>query len=681
MTSARLLFGMAALMLALGALRDKAEEWVEATELPPLAVETSVEVLDRHGVLLRAYTVADGRWRLAVDPEAVDPLFLKMLVTFEDKRFYRHEGVDVLAVVRAMGQAVLNGEIVSGASTLTMQTARLLEDGPTGTLAGKLRQVRLALALERRLSKEQILALYLDRAPYGGNVEGIRAAARAWFGKEPRRLTLAETALLVALPQSPETRRPDRNPEAARAARDRVLARAEAAGILSPDAVAAASREPIPTLRRDMPVLAAHLADRMRDEHPGAGVHLTTVDADLQARLEVLAAQAVRDFGEGALSIAMIVADHQSGEVLASVGSAGYGVDGRAGFVDMTRALRSPGSTLKPLVYALAFDEGLAHPQTMIDDRPMRFGTYAPENFDGAYRGPVTVAEALRLSLNIPVVALTAEIGPARLMAGLARAGTSPVIPGKAPPGLAVALGGVGITPHDLTRLYAGLANGGRATSLRERVGDDSSAGPRIVSTEAAWQVGHILAGMPPPPNAARQRLAYKTGTSYGHRDTWAVGFDGRHVVTVWMGRPDGTPLPGAFGADMAAPVLFEAFSRVKPDLEPLSPPPPGALLLSTAALPLPLREFRPRDAVFSGVKGGPEIAFPPNGAMVETGGQPLILKIAGGRPPFTLLANGAPVLVATRGRNPALPLAAGFVTLSVIDAEGRATRAQVELR
>ena len=677
--------GLIALALALyaGALgRDRVDGWIDATVLPPLAVETSVEVVDRQGELLRAYTVADGRWRLAADPAAVDPLFTDMLIAYEDKRFYRHAGVDGLALARAFAQALRHGRIVSGASTLTMQVARLIEDGPTGTLPGKFRQVRLALALERRLSKPEILALYFDRAPYGGNTEGIRAAALAWFAKPLRRLTAAEAALLVALPQSPETRRPDRHAEAARAARDRVLSRALAAGVISPETAAAARRVAVPAARAPMPALAPHLADRLVAEAPAQALHATTLDAGLQRRLETLAGQAVRDHGGGALSIAIVVADHTTGEILASVGSAGFAQETQAGFVDMTRALRSPGSTLKPLVYAMAFDEGLAHPQTMIDDRPMRFGTYAPENFDGQYRGPVTVEQALQLSLNIPVVALTAELGPTRLVAALRRAGVAPVLPGGAAPGLAVALGGVGVTAEDLTALYAGLAEGGEAVALtaRQRPGAAGAPRARIVSPEAAWQVGHILAGMPPPPNAPRQRLAYKTGTSYGHRDTWAVGFDARHVVTVWMGRPDGTPVPGAFGADLAAPVLFEAFARLKPALDPLPPPPPGTLVLSGAALPLPLRTFRSRAAVFAEVEA-PELAFPPDGALVEIAGAPLVVKIAGGKPPFTVLANGAPVVVGATSRTPELPLGAGHVTLSIIDAAGRSDRVAVELR
>ncbi|RME13834.1 MAG: penicillin-binding protein 1C, partial [Alphaproteobacteria bacterium] len=463
MRAARALFALA-FGLWLAALAGEGfERWVAATELPALASETSVEVLDRNGRLLRAYTVADGRWRLHAEPGSVDPLFLHMLLAYEDKRFYRHHGVDPLAVLRAAGQALWHGRVVSGASTLTMQVARLIEDGPTGTLAGKLRQVRLALALERRLGKEGVLALYLDRAPYGGNVEGVRAAARAWFGKPPARLTPAEAALLVALPQSPETRRPDRHPEAARAARQRVLARAVAAGVIGAEVAATAARAPVPQERAPMPRLAPHLADRLRADTPHAPVLLTTIDAELQARLERLAARAVGDGGESGLSIAMVVADHRSGEILASVGSAGYAAGPGQGYVDMTRALRSPGSTLKPLVYALAFDEGLAHPQTIIDDRPMRFGTYAPTNFDGRFHGPLSAEKALQLSLNIPVVALAAELGPARVMAALRRAGVRAALPADAAPGLAVVLGGVGVSAEGLATLYAGLAEGGRA--------------------------------------------------------------------------------------------------------------------------------------------------------------------------------------------------------------------------
>ena len=298
------------------------DRWIAATDLPPLAVETSVEVLDRHGALLRAYTVADGRWRLAADPGQVDPLFVRMLVAYEDKRFYRHRGVDLVALARATGQALWNGRIVSGASTLTMQTARLLEDGPTGTLAGKLRQMRLALALERRLTKPEILALYLDRAPYGGNTEGIRAAARAWFGKEPRaahpgRGGAAGGAAAIARDPPPRPPRPGRRRGPRPGARPRRGRRADLARHRRRGACASRCPPRGATCRSWPP----HLADRLAAREPRRGrCILTTLDADLQARLEALAAQAVRDHGGGALSIAIIVADHTTGEVLASVG-------------------------------------------------------------------------------------------------------------------------------------------------------------------------------------------------------------------------------------------------------------------------------------------------------------------------------------------------------------------------
>ena len=669
---------LALFLTALG--RDRFDRWVVATELPPLAVETSVEMRDRNGVLLRAYTVADGRWRLSVPLSAVDPRYVNMLIAFEDKRFYRHRGVDPVAMLRAVGQAAWHGRIVSGGSTLTMQVARLLEDGTTGRWDGKLRQIRLALALERRLSKDEILELYVNRAPFGGNLEGLRSATFAYFGKEPRRLTTAEAALLVALPQSPETRRPDRFAGTAHDARARVLARAVGAGVIDAETLMAAETETVPAQRRPFPALSPHLTDRMRAEDSATQVHRLTLDATLQSRLEQLAERAAREAGQRQ-SIAVIVADHRTGEILASIGSAGYAPGARDGFVDMTQAFRSPGSTLKPLVYGLAFDQGLAHPETLIEDRPVAFGTYKPSNFDGAFRGTLALRKALQLSLNIPVVKLLDALGPARLMVHLRRAGTEARLPGGQA-GLAVALGGVGISLEGLIRLYSSLANGGKAVLLTARPGVAQPDVPQqVLSPEAAWQVADILSGIAPPPGAARNGLAYKTGTSYGYRDAWAVGFDGAHVAGIWMGRPDGTPVPGAFGGQIAAPILFEVFALLKPQLDRLPPPPPSTLLVSHAGLPQPLRQFRPRDAAFAEAPDAPMVAFPPDGAWVETLGGSLTVKVRDGVPPFTWLADGRPVLTQSHDRDGVIPLPGpGFVTLSVIDAAGRSARSTVRL-
>jgi penicillin-binding protein 1C len=641
-----------------------------------LAIAQSVEVRGQGGSLLRAYTVDDGRWRLAVTLDQVDPDYVDMLIRYEDKRFYDHPGIDLIAMTRALGQAVVSGQIRSGGSTLTMQVARLIEDGGTGSWQGKLRQIRVALALERQLTKDEILTLYMNRAPFGGNIEGVRAAAFAWLGGPPGRMTPAEAALMVALPQAPESRRPDRHPQAARVARDRVLARMVRDGILPGDEAAAALTEPMPAARAGFPMLAPHLADRVRGADPFARVHDLTIDATLQARLQDLAAQAVAQGGDR-LQVAIMVADHRTGHVLATVGSALYQADARQGFVDMTTALRSPGSTLKPLVYGLAFDRGLAHPETLIADRPTDFAGYRPQNFDGLFRGEVRVRQALQMSLNLPVVSLLQAMGPGLLMAALRDAGAAPVTEDGGPPGLAIGLGGLGLSLEDLMRAYAMLAQGGRAVDLRVTEAPTSGFLRRqVMGDVAAWQVADILRGLPRPPGVRAEGIAWKTGTSYGHRDAWAVGFDGAHVVGVWMGRADGTPVPGIFGGDLAAPVMFAAFERVAPQVTPLPPPPPATLILANAALPPPLQRFRPPGQPDD---GGPAIAFPPDGAVIDGGS--LTAKVADGLPPFTWLANGLPVAT-TRGREVALPyLGRGFSAITVIDAAGRTARAEVELR
>lgn len=668
------------LLLLAAAWRDAFDDWVDRTELPLTLAEVSTEVRDRNGDLLRVYQVGNGVWRLAPQAGGVDPGFLAMLVRYEDKRFWTHSGVDPLAMLRAVGQAIWNGQTVSGGSTLTMQVARLLEDGPTGRWSGKLRQIRVALALERRFDKQRILSLYLTHAPYGGNLEGIRAATLAWFGKEPRRLTPAEAALLVALPQSPETRRPDRQQTHARDARNRVLARMQQQGLLDAGQARVARAADLPRQMRAFPRLAAHLADRAVRAAPDQPRHDLTVDREVQVKMEALIEKAARRAG-GRLSGALIVADHQTGQIIASVGSPGFdGADGRQGFVDMTRALRSPGSTLKPLIYGLAFDQGLVHPDTLIRDAPVSFGRYAPQNFDGKFRGDIRVREALQLSLNIPAVKLTQELGPARLMAALRRSGANPKLPGGAP-GLAVALGGVGISLFDLVQLYAGLAQGGQGRALFADLGARGAVQQRLISDVAAWQLGNILLGVAPPPGAQAGVLAYKTGTSYGNRDAWAIGYDGRHVIGVWMGRADGTPVPGAFGGRLAAPVLFEAFGRLKPAFEPAPPPPPATLILGAAELPLPLRRFRSRGAVFEEPGDAPQLTFPPNGARLALDDGPLTVKLRGGVAPFTVMADGRPVAAGVRLREFSIPNPGqGFSTLVVVDSKGRSDRVSVQL-
>ncbi len=387
--------------------------WVISLGPLPLtqASEVSTSIVDRNGKLLRAYAMADGRWRLPVDAKTgVDPGYLRLLLASEDRRFKSHAGVDPLALTRAAFQLATRGHIVSGGSTITMQLARLMEPRRQRSVYAKLRQIVRALEIERQMNKDQILDLYLALAPFGGNLEGIRAASIAYFGKEPKRLSLAESALLVALPQSPETRRLDRYPLAARAARDRVLDRMVEEGRVSKEDAAQAKAQPVQGLRKPMPILAPHSSDQAIAIVKDAPVIKLTLDSNLQKVLEPLARDRAIALGPN-ISVGIIVVDNESGDVLARVGSADYFDTGRAGQVDMTRAVRSPGSTLKPFIYGLAFEDGFVHPESLIDDRPIRFGSYAPENFDMTYQGTVPVKRALQLSLNVPAIALLDRVG------------------------------------------------------------------------------------------------------------------------------------------------------------------------------------------------------------------------------------------------------------------------------
>ncbi len=657
---------------------------------PALAEVRSTVVLDRDGKLLRPFLTEGGRWRLPVGVDDVDPRFLELLFAYEDTRFFAHAGIDPRAVARAALQGLRHGRIVSGASTLTMQVARLLEPRETRDLSAKRRQIVRALDLERRWSKRDILGFYLSLAPYGGNLEGIRAACLAWFGKEPKRLSTAEAALLVALPQSPETRRSDRFPEAARRARDRVIDRAEAAGVLAADDAARARREAVPHARHPVPMFAPHLAETLVGERPEARVHRTTIDLRLQSTLEKLLRERAETWG-AKQSAAIVVLDNASGELLASVGGPDYFDAARAGAVDLTDAVRSPGSALKPFIYALAFENGLAHPETILEDRPARWGAWAPENFDQDFHGTVTARHALQQSLNMPAVQLLEALGPQALVSRLDNAGGKLELAKNSPVGLAVGLGGVGIRLEDLARLYAGLARGGDTRAIVRRLDEPGSASDRRRLTDpvAAWYVADILRGAPPPQNALAGRLAYKTGTSYGYRDAWAVGFDRRLTVAVWVGRPDGAPVPGLVGRLVAAPVLFDAWQRIGFDPETI-PAPRGILKATSASLPPPLRHLR-RDVpktIAATLKPRLEITFPPDGARIDLGlaahlgdPGPVALKAHGGVPPFVWLVDGRPVAEAD-GRRESLwqPSGPGFARLSVIDATGASASVQVRL-
>ncbi len=560
--------------------------------LPASEADQPTIVVARDGTPLRAFPTAHGTWRYPVSLDEVSPRYLEALIGFEDRRFMHHPGVDPIALGRALAQALRHGRVVSGGSTLTMQVARLIEPIPR-TPAGKLKQVVRALQIERRLDKRQILAIYLDRAPFGGNLEGLAAASHAYLGKPPDRLSYSEAALLAVLPQAPSRLRPDRHPEAARAARDKVLARLAAHRIWPEAVLAEAADEPVVARSLRPPLAAALLAERLRRESPGAALIRTTIDARVQLLVERRVAAHLAALPERT-GAAVLVLDAASLEALAYVGSGRYADPTRLGHVDMVTARRSPGSTLKPFLYGLALDDGLIHSASLLVDAPQDFDGYRPANFGDVFRGPVSATDALKLSLNVPAVDLLERIGPARFSARLQHGGIGLALPRGAAPNLALALGGVATTLENLVGGYAALARGGLAGMPRYRI-DAPREDRRLLSEGAAWIVRDMLGADGRPGDgiagldvSRRARLAWKTGTSYGFRDAWAIGVTPSLVIGVWIGRPDGTPMPGQYGAITALPLLVAlADSLPRGTADSAWPAPPAEVVRVPVCWPL----------------------------------------------------------------------------------------------
>lgn len=578
-----------AVILALASVLDR------LFPLPlPDANGGSTVVLARDGTPLRAFTDIDGAWRYPVTADEVSPLYLQALLTYEDRWFWHHPGVNPVALARAFAQLVRHGHIVSGGSTLTMQVARIIEPQPRSVI-GKLRQILRALQLEAHLSKREILDLYLNHAPFGGTIEGVEAASWAYLGKPASRLSHAEAALLAVLPQSPTRLRPDRNSHAARVARDKVLARMSALGVWSAASVRDARIESVAARELESPLHAALLAERLHEAQPDARRITTTIDADLQRALEARVTEYLGHL-PARTSAALLVVDNTTLEVRAYIGSGAFGDEARLGHVDMVRAWRSPGSTLKPFLYGLALDDGLIDSESLLVDAPQSFGSYRPGNFDMAFAGPVAAADALRQSLNVPAVDLLDRVGPARFMARLANAGLNVRLPRGVEPNLSIILGGGGARLEDLVGAYTALNRGGVAGRVRFTPADPA-VDRRVLSDGAAWIVRAMLEANPRPgyrldtfDPGSRPHVAWKTGTSYGYRDAWAMGTTRGYTVGVWIGRPDGTPLPGQYGAVTALPLMFQAIDGLPRNALAATPePPPRSVTQSYICWPLGL--------------------------------------------------------------------------------------------
>lgn len=617
----------------------------------------------RDGTVLDGRTSHDGTWRLPTQSQQVDPTYLALLLQTEDRRFAWHPGIDPLSLSRASWQLLTHGHIVSGGSTLAMQASRLLMPHPH-TWGGKLADLLRALQLEWRYGHTGTLDLYLTLTPEGGNIEGIRAASLLYFGHEPAHLSPAEAALLVALPRKPAAFRPDRHPQALRAAAQGVLAHAQ---------------QPLPALwphpttgphPHDAPEVLAFLWGSGRRDT----VH-STLDAAQQRTIRTLL---TRDLPPRHGTLAALVANHEH-EITTWVGGSEHSCPSCA--IDMVLAPRSPGSALKPFIYGMALDAGWLTPATRLRDSRMAVGNYAPHDYGHTFYGETTAARALQLSLNIPAILVLQKIGAATFRDHLARCGVVLRLPdATATPSLALALGGEAVTLRELVTLYAAIDHAGTVAPL---VLDHTAPPPppmdtHFASPRATADLRAILRGTHPPAGTSWHDVAFKTGTSYGGRDAWAMATTGRWTVGVWAGRPDGTATPGLTGRGVAGPVLGRIITLLQPP-----PPIPTTLAmapahLNTATLSTALHRMA--------TVAGPQIITPTNGAELENSpdpahASPIGLEAAGGVPPYRWYVNGTPVSVPPGASAAWLPDGPGFTHISVTDAQGLSAQATIRIR
>jgi len=522
-------------------------------------------VTDENGQILRAFADKNGVWRHPVKLEQVSDNYVEALLNYEDKWFWYHSGINPISIARAFIQNLSCNCIRSGGSTLTMQVARIFYPHER-TILGKIQQILRSIQLEWHYSKREILELYLNNAPFGGTIEGIQAASLTYLGKNANELTDAEAALLAVLPQAPSKNRPDRYPARAEAVRNKVLKRLNN-DVWSSDRVLLALKEPVLAYAPTRPQYAPLLARELIKQYPDKQVIKTHISLELQQAIESYIKDRSGLF-PNKTSAAVLIVDNATQEIKAYIGSTDFNDIDRFGHVDMVQAIRSPGSTLKPFIYGMAIEDGIIHSHSMLLDTPRYNSSYRPENFHKRFSGPVSVTRALQASLNLPAVQVLEALGPNSFYGRLKNAGINLQIPGK--PNLSLALGGAGTSLMDLTHLYVSLANNGQLKQLKLTPDGPINTSKYLLSKEASWITYKMLASAPRPDRLHSNvflsdinPIAWKTGTSYGYRDAWAIGTSEDLTIGVWVGRPDGTPVPGHYGSETASPLLFEILQNI----------------------------------------------------------------------------------------------------------------------
>lgn len=620
--------------------------------------DTSTVVYGADNILLHSFLTQDDKWRLATQQAEVSSLYIDTLLAREDRFYYTHWGVNPFSMIRALYQAIRAGHIVSGGSTITMQTARLLVPHKR-TLYDKWLECLRALQLEWHYSKKEILNMYLTLAPFGGNMEGLNTAALAYFNKTPTALSPAEIALCIAIVQSPNRLRPDRFADAAFAARNRILAFMAQQNLIDKNDLRYYQQTSMPNKINKCPKEIPHLAWRLKQQNPENKILQATIDIALQKQIEALLTQYQATMPPHA-NAAILIVDHTRHTPMVYIGSRGFIDNTNKGYIDYIQAYRSPGSTLKPFIYGLAFDLGLSHPERLIVDTESRFDAYHPHNIDKSVHGMISTKEALALSLNIPVVALLNEIGVVRFLALLKQVQVEPKFPkSMEKPSLPTALGGLSITLEQLVTLYAGLAQQGKMQNAQH-----------LLSERAAQQITDIL-------SIEMQNgsyIAMKTGTSYGHRDALVLGYDKQYVVGIWVGHPDGSPMGQVTGSSVAVPLLKKIF-YILPKNSPIqmAQETPHKYMLNTFA-----------QSYQDLYTPAPKLLFPVHASIITfmPGENPAIpCRITGGVRPYTWWVNGKLLATQWQSQFHWTPETAGYYTLTAIDAHGQSVKAQIEVQ
>ncbi len=542
------------------------------TCFPPTStqIEYSQIVSDRDDNILYPFLTSDDKWRMMTELDEITPELSKAIIYKEDKYFYLHYGINPFAIIRAVVNNLVYGKRTSGASTITMQVARLLSPKER-TYLNKFGEIFRAVQLEWHYSKAEILQLYLNLVPYGSNIEGVKSASVLFFDKQPNHLSLAEITALAIIPNRPTSWQIGKNNEELITARNKWLQRFGKARLFSKTAIEDAMIEPLDAGRLDAPKYAPHFAIRMKDKYPNQPIIKTNLRFNIQKKVETLTANYIkRIYYQRIRNAAVLVLNNRTHEIEAYIGSADFDNTEDGGQVDGVKSIRSPGSTLKPYLYALAFDKGLVTPKMKISDVPINFSGYTPVNFDNVFNGSVTIETALAYSLNIPAVKTLNDLGVSYFTDQLAQAGFTQIKADRNKMGLSLALGGCGVRLEELTNLYSAFANKGLQYNMRWLKADADTASQRLMSEQSAFIFTDALTKISRPDLPKNMessknlpKIAWKTGTSYGRKDAWSIGYNANYTIGVWVGNFSGEGVPELGGATIATPLLFDIFNSI----------------------------------------------------------------------------------------------------------------------